>query len=84
MEPKLKTPKGVENKTGKDGYFPNGNFTFTENFTSPQLDYRWIGLRGPREEFISVLKDGGLQITPFPGEHKRGEAYFDPLLQTAT
>ena len=56
MEPKLKTPKGVENKTGKDGYFPNGNFTFTENFTSPQLDYRWIGLRGPREEFISVLK----------------------------
>ncbi|WP_044138098.1 glycoside hydrolase family 43 protein [Bacteroides oleiciplenus] len=66
MEPKLKTPKGVENKTGKDGYFPNGNFTFTENFTSPQLDYRWIGLRGPREEFITVLKDGGLQITPFP------------------
>ncbi len=33
MEPKLKTPK-VENKAGKDGYFPNGNFTFTENFTS--------------------------------------------------
>ena len=66
MEPKLKTPAGVENKTGKDGYFPNGNFTFTENFTSPQLDYRWIGLRGPREEFISILKDGGLQITPFP------------------
>ncbi len=66
MEPKLKTPKGVENKTGSDGYFPNGNFTFTENFTSPQLDYRWIGLRGPREEFISVLKNGGLQITPFP------------------
>ncbi|WP_291528965.1 glycoside hydrolase family 43 protein [Bacteroides sp. UBA939] len=66
MEPKLKTPAGVENKTGKDGYFPNGNFTFTDNFTSPLLDYRWIGLRGPREEFISVLKDGGLQITPFP------------------
>ena len=66
MEPKLKTPAGVENKTGKDGYFPNGNFTFTENFTSPQLDYRWIGLRGPREEFISILKDGGLQVTPFP------------------
>lgn len=66
MEPKLMMPEGVENKTGRDGYFPNGNFTFTENFTSPQLDYRWIGLRGPREEFISVLKDGGLQITPFP------------------
>lgn len=64
MEAKLKMPKGVTNKTGKDGYFPNGNFTYTENFTSPQLDYRWIGLRGPREEFISVTKNG-LQITPF-------------------
>lgn len=27
MEPKLKTPKGVENKAGKDGYFPNGNLS---------------------------------------------------------
>lgn len=64
MEPKLKMPKGVENKTGKDGFFPNGNFTFTENFTSDKLDYRWIGLRGPRENFISVTKKG-LQINPF-------------------
>lgn len=66
MEPKLRLPEGVENKTGKEGYFPNGNFTFTENFTSSPLDYRWIGLRGPREEFVSVLKEGGLQIAPFP------------------
>lgn len=58
-------PKGVtENKTGKDGFFPNGNFTFTENFTSEKLDYRWIGLRGPREKFISVTKKG-LEIKPF-------------------
>lgn len=64
MEPKLKTPNGVENKTGKDGFFPNGNFTFEENFTSNKLDYRWIGLRGPRENFISVTKKG-LQINPF-------------------
>lgn len=64
MEPKLKMPKGVENKTGKDGFFPNGNFTFTENFTSDKLDYRWIGLRGPRESFISMTKKG-LQINPF-------------------
>ncbi|HLO59154.1 MAG TPA: glycoside hydrolase family 43 protein [Bacteroidales bacterium] len=65
MEPKLKMPKGVaENKTGKEGFFPNGNFTFTENFTAEKLDYRWIGLRGPREDFISVTKKG-LQITPF-------------------
>lgn len=65
MEPKLKMPAGVtENKTGKDGFFPNGNFTFEENFTSNKLDYRWIGLRGPRENFISVTKKG-LQINPF-------------------
>jgi len=64
MGPKLKMPKGVENKTGKERFFPNGNFTFTENFTSEKLDYRWIGLRGPREKFISVVKKG-LQINPF-------------------
>lgn len=64
MEPKLKMPKGVENKTGKEGFFPNGNFTFTENFTSNKLDYRWIGLRGPRENFISITKQG-LAINPF-------------------
>lgn len=65
LEPKMKMPKGVtENKTGKDGFFPNGNFTFTENFTAAKLDYRWIGLRGPREKFISITSKG-LQITPF-------------------
>ena len=64
MEPKLKLPKGVENKTGKEGFFPNGNFTYTEDFTSEMLDYRWIGLRGPREEFIALSKKG-LQIKPF-------------------
>ncbi|PBJ15938.1 glycoside hydrolase family 43 protein [Flavobacterium sp. ACN6] len=65
MEPKLKMPAGVVNKTGRDGFFPNGNFTFKENFTSEKLDYRWIGLRGPREHFISIVKNG-LQINPFP------------------
>ena len=65
MEPKLKMPMGVtENKTGTNGFFPNGNFTFEENFTSDKLDYRWIGLRGPRENFASVTKKG-LQINPF-------------------
>lgn len=29
-----------------------------------KLDYRWIGLRGPRENFISLTKKG-LQINPF-------------------
>ena len=57
LEPKLKMPKGVtENKTGKEGFFPNGNFTFQDNFTATKLDYRWIGLRGPREKFITTSK----------------------------
>jgi xylan 1,4-beta-xylosidase len=65
MEPKLKMPKGVtENKAGKDGFFPNGNFTYTEDFKSEKLDYRWIGLRGPREDFMSTTKKG-LEMKPF-------------------
>ncbi len=58
MKPKLKMPKGAVNKTSKDGYFPNGNFTYQENFTVDKLDYRWIGLRGPRENFIATGKKG--------------------------
>lgn len=64
MEPKLQMPEGVVNKTGQDGFFPNGNFTFEEDFSAELLDYRWIGLRGPREDFIKRTKKG-LQITPF-------------------
>ncbi|MEO8253622.1 MAG: glycoside hydrolase family 43 protein [Flavobacterium sp.] len=65
LEPKLKMPEGVtENKTGKEGFFPNGNFTFNDNFTSNKLDNRWIGLRGPREKFTVTTKKG-LQINPF-------------------
>jgi xylan 1,4-beta-xylosidase len=64
LQPKLKMPEGVENKTGQDGFFPNGNFTFTVNFNSEKLDYRWIGMRGPREDFISATENG-LRIEPF-------------------
>jgi len=64
IEPKLKLPEGVENKTGKDGFMPNGNFTFEDDFSSEKLDYRWIGLRGPREAFIEKTNKG-LQINPF-------------------
>ncbi|MCH7396631.1 glycoside hydrolase family 43 protein [Belliella sp. DSM 107340] len=65
MEPKLKMPEGVtENKTGQDGFFPNGNFVYTEKFDGKKLDYRWIGLRGPREDFMEFSK-GGLKINPF-------------------
>ena len=64
LEPKLEMPKGVENKTGKNGFFPNGNFTFKDDFSAEKLDYRWIGLRGPRESFIEQHKKG-LKIIPF-------------------
>ena len=65
IEPKLKMPKGVtQNKTGQNGFFPNANFTFKDNFANDKLDYRWIGLRGPREKFITTTKKG-LKISPF-------------------
>lgn len=64
LSPKLKMPEGVKNNTGKDGFFPSGNFVFADNFTDPKLDYRWIGVRGPREDFMKVSKNG-LSITPF-------------------
>lgn len=69
MKPKLKLPEGVQNKTAEPGFFPNGNFTYQENFTDEKLDYRWIGLRGPREAFISRVKNG-LQIIPFEASIK--------------
>ncbi len=64
IEPKLKLPEVVVNRTGKEGYLPNGNFTYTEDFSSDKLDFRWIGLRGPREAFIEQTKKG-LEITPY-------------------
>ncbi|MFC0657773.1 glycoside hydrolase family 43 protein [Mongoliitalea lutea] len=65
IQPKLKMPGGVtENKTGQDGFFPNGNFTYTERFDGDKLDFRWIGLRGPREDFLKMTKNGA-EITPF-------------------
>jgi alpha-N-arabinofuranosidase len=64
MEPKLKMPEGVTNKTGQNGFLPNGNFTYEEDFSSDKLDFRWIGLRGPREAFIKQTKKG-LEITPY-------------------
>ncbi len=64
MEPKLKMPGGVTNKTQSGEYFPNGNFTITEDFSSEDLHPRWIGLRGPREDFIETTKKG-LIIHPF-------------------
>jgi xylan 1,4-beta-xylosidase len=64
IEPKQKTPNGVDNRTSTEGFFPNGNFTYAENFLSGKLDLRWIGLRGPREAFTTLTKKG-LVINPF-------------------
>jgi len=64
LKPKLKMPAGVKNMTGQGEFFPNGNFTFTDNFKSGKLDMRWIGIRGWREKFAATTKDG-LNITPF-------------------
>lgn len=64
LKPKIKMPAGVKNQTGQNGFFPNGNFTFTDQFSNEKLDYRWIGVRGPREQFINQTKNG-LAITPF-------------------
>ena len=64
LKPKLKTPAGVQNQTGQNGFFPNGNFTFADDFKGKNLDYRWIAMRGPREAFVNAGKNG-LQLTPF-------------------
>ncbi|HPN68434.1 MAG TPA: glycoside hydrolase family 43 protein [Saprospiraceae bacterium] len=64
MKPKLKMPAGVTNMTGQKGYLPSGNFVYKEDFKSDKLDYSWIGLRGPREEFM-VKHKNGIQIKPF-------------------
>jgi len=64
MKPKLKLPEGVKNQKGQNGFFPNGNFTYNDKLTDKNLDYRWIAMRGPRENFISISKNG-VKLNPF-------------------
>jgi alpha-N-arabinofuranosidase len=64
MKPKLKLPAGVQNQNGQNGFFPNGNFTYNDKLTDKNLDYRWIAMRGPRESFITVTKNG-VKVNPF-------------------
>lgn len=63
MKPKLKIPQGVQNQTGKNGFFPNGNFTYNDKLTDKNLDFRWIAMRGPRENFITATKNG-VKVNP--------------------
>ncbi|WP_343686072.1 glycoside hydrolase family 43 protein [Chryseobacterium gleum] len=63
MRPKLKMPQGVQNQTGQNGFFPNGNFTYNDKLTDKNLDFRWIAMRGPRENFITATKNG-VKVNP--------------------
>lgn len=63
MKPKVKMPNGVKNQTGQNGFFPNGNFTFSDHLNN-KLDDRWIAMRGSKENFINVTKNG-VKINPF-------------------
>ena len=60
---KLPLPTGAKNETGKDGFMPNGNFTFEDNFDASFFDYRWISVRGFYNDFASMTPSG-LQIIP--------------------
>ncbi len=64
MKPKLKLPAGTQNQNGQNGFFPNGNFTYADKLTDKNLDFRWIAMRGPRESFITVTKNG-VKVNPF-------------------
>lgn len=65
LEPKQKMPAGVENRQGKDGYLPCGNFSFSDDFTSDRLDMRWVGLRQNPASFATTVEGGGVRIRPF-------------------
>ena len=58
FKPYIPMPKGVSNKMNTADFFPNGNFTFTDNFEGKSFDHRWVALRGPRESFTELTKNG--------------------------
>ncbi|GAB3026566.1 glycoside hydrolase family 43 protein [Niabella terrae] len=68
LTPRLKLPEGVSNQHGKNGFLPNGNFSFTDDFQKATPDFRWVTLRGPREAFSRILPTGGLSMRPLRTE----------------
>lgn len=58
MTPTIKMPKNAKNLTGNNDFLPNGNFTFQDKLNDKNLDFKWIGLRGSRENFIETSKNG--------------------------
>ncbi|WP_211345655.1 glycoside hydrolase family 43 protein [Paraflavitalea soli] len=65
LKARTKMPAGVKNQAGTNGFLPNGNFSFTDDLTATRLDFRWIGVRGARENFSSTSK-AGVRIKPYP------------------
>ncbi|MCL7986686.1 glycoside hydrolase family 43 protein [Sphingobacterium sp. lm-10] len=63
LKPYVPMPEGVSNQTQTGRYFPNGNFSFQDNFQQTELDARWVALRGSREKFLR-RHDSGLHISP--------------------
>ena len=63
LKPIIKMPAGAVNQTGKNGFLPNGNFTFSDNFSEAKLDYRWIGVRNWRENFVIKGKNS-IKLSP--------------------
>jgi alpha-N-arabinofuranosidase len=61
IQPTLPLPAGVENKTGKDGFLPNGNWTYTDEFDAGELSQRWLMLRTPDSTFYA-FQDGELVL----------------------
>jgi alpha-N-arabinofuranosidase len=45
--------------------FNNGNFTYTEDFNKAKLDYSWVFIRTPEQQFHSIKK-GKLIVEPLP------------------
>lgn len=64
LKPYILLPEGVSNQTKTGRYFPNGNFTFQDDFENAELDGRWVALRGPREKFARQ-QHSDLHLTPF-------------------
>jgi Beta-xylosidase len=63
-------PEGAINQTGKEGFMPNGNFRFEDDFKAQVFDPRWISIRGPYQDFATLTAQG-LEIRsaaqPFEG-----------------
>ncbi len=62
LTPKVKLPAGTTNQTGRNGYLPNANFTYTDTFNASQLSYDWISIRGAYT--FASLSSSGVKLEP--------------------